>query len=138
MDAPRKSGRQRREEIREKRRQRATVLAERMKTAPEVDVSGDPRHWPEGAVAADAAELAHNNTYGVLPLFYTDHAFNCRDCGRAELWTGKQQKWWYEIAKGNINSRAVRCRPCRRIERTRRDEARRVHLEGIAAKARQS
>jgi hypothetical protein len=138
MDAPRKSGRQRREEIREKRRQRAAALLVAPPAPPVLDVRGDPHFWPEGAVAADAAELAHNHTYSPFPLFYVDKAFTCRDCGRAELWTGKQQKWWYEIAKGSINSTAVRCRPCRRLERVRRDEARRVHFEGIAAKARQS
>jgi hypothetical protein len=131
MDVPPKSGRQRREEIREKRRLRAAA-------APPARDARDRRHWPKDAVAADHAELAHTNTYGLLPLFYTDRSFNCRDCGHAELWTAKQQKWWYEVAKGHLNTRAVRCRPCRRLERARRDEARRVHLEGIAAKARQS
>jgi len=60
--------------------------------------------------------------------------FRCADCGKEEVWTGSQQKWWYEIAKGFVYSSAVRCRACRRKERARRDEARRVHLEGIARK----
>ncbi|MDQ8036233.1 MAG: zinc-ribbon domain-containing protein [Pedobacter sp.] len=128
MDSPRKSGRQRRLEIRERRRQRA--LAGNTHSVP-----AEPgRHWPAGAVAADPAELDHNNTYGMLPLYYADRAFICRDCGSAELWTAKQQKWWYEIAKGNINSTAVRCRSCRTRERTRQAEARRIHLEGLARK----
>jgi hypothetical protein len=123
MDAPRKSGRQRREEIREKRRRRACALL----AASEPPPPGPP----PGAVAADPAELAHCNTYGLLPLYYVDRAFTCRDCGSEELWTAKAQKWWYEVAKGNINSFAVRCRPCRRREQARRAEARRVHLEGL-------
>lgn len=123
MDAPRKSGRQRREEIRERRRQRAMAAAAQVPPAP-------PRR-PPGAVEADPAELAHNNTYGLLPLYYLDKAFTCRDCGSEELWTAKQQKWWYEVAKGNINSTAVRCRACRRREQERRAEARRVHLQGL-------
>lgn len=127
MDAPRKSGRQRRLEIREKRRQRA--LAAAAQTPPAL-----PKRPPD-AVEADPAELAHNNTYGLLPLYYVDLAFTCRDCGSEELWTAKQQKWWYEVAKGNINSTAVRCRACRRREQTRRAEARRLHLEGLARKA---
>ncbi|MEB3273959.1 MAG: zinc-ribbon domain containing protein [Prochlorothrix sp.] len=69
--------------------------------------------FPERAVKADHSELAHNNTYGRLPEFYIDSPFICIDCGSQEVWTAKQQKWWYETAKGNINSKAVRCRMCR-------------------------
>lgn len=125
MDTPPRSGRQRRAEIREKRRQRALARA----AAEAAPVRAPQR--PPGAVEADPAALAHCNTYGLLPLYYVDIAFTCRDCGSQELWTAKAQKWWYEVAKGNINSTAVRCRPCRRREQARRDEARRVHLEGL-------
>lgn len=126
MDAPRKSGRKRRQEIREQRRQRALALA--------AQITPSLPQRPPGAVEADPAELAHNNTYGLLPRYYLDKAFTCRDCGSAELWTAKQQKWWYEVAKGNINSTAVRCRACRRREQERRAEARRIHLEGLEKK----
>jgi len=63
-----------------------------------------------------------------------DEPFTCRDCGRAEVWTALQQKWWFEVAHGDIWTQAIRCRPCRARERLRRAEARRVHLEGLAAK----
>lgn len=66
--------------------------------------------------------------------FYTDRPFECIDCGKAEVWTAAQQKWWYEVAKGEVHSTARRCRGCRRRERERRAEARRVHLEGLARK----
>lgn len=55
-------------------------------------------------------QLQHNNTYDLLPNFYVDKPFIYRDCGSWQLWTASQQKWWYEVAKGNINSTAVRCR----------------------------
>lgn len=89
---------------------------------------------PLGAAAADPTQLAHNNTYGLLPSFYIDTPFVCRDCGAHEIWTAKQQKWWYEIAKGPIDSHAVRCRPCRLLERARVEEARRVSQTGMALK----
>lgn len=127
MDIPPKSGRQRRAEIREKRRQRALAQSAQLRAA----MAPPPLARPPGAVEADPAALVHNNTYGLLPLYYVDLAFTCRDCGSEELWTAKAQKWWYEVAKGNINSTAVRCRPCRRREQARRAEARRVHLEGL-------
>jgi Probable zinc-ribbon domain len=112
-----KSNKQRREEIKARRRERAALLH---RLDPYVPL---PKLLL-GTVAADAAQLAHNNTYGLLPLFYVDRAFACRDCGAHEVWTAKQQKWWYEVAKGNINSVAVRCRPCRAKERERVAEAR--------------
>lgn len=85
-------------------------------------------------VKADKSQLLHNNTYGLLPDFYLDKAFTCRDCGNEEVWTAKQQKWWYEVAKGNINSTAVRCRSCRKKEQARKAEARKIHLQGLAPK----
>lgn len=57
-----------------------------------------------------------------------------RRVSEQEVWRATQQKWWYEVAKGNVESRAKLCSTCRRIERERRSESRRVHLEGIAEK----
>lgn len=86
---------------------------------------------------ADHSELAHNNTYGPLPRFYVDKLVICRDCGAEEVWTAEQQKWWYEVAKGNINSEAVKCRACRIKDKERKAVARKVHLDGIALKEKQ-
>lgn len=126
-----KSGKQRRLEIRMQRRQKAEKLAASIK---KTDFQLKFNLLVVGQVEANHAELVHNNTYGDLPLFYIDKAFDCRDCGSPELWTAKQQKWWYEIAKGNINAMAVRCRSCRKKEQLRKAEARKIHLDGIAKK----
>ena len=64
--------------------------------------------------------------------YYVDKPFTCKGCGKQELWSATQQKWWYETAKGDVWTTATRCRLCRRRERERKNEARRVHLEGIA------
>ncbi len=118
-----KSNKQRRQEIKALRLARTRASAR-----------PDPRHFsgvvPAGELAADPAKLAHNNTYGLLPSFYIDRPFTCRDCGSEEVWTAKQQKWWYEELQKPIDSRAVRCRACRRKRRelieSRGDAA--VHL----------
>ncbi|MFZ6676534.1 zinc-ribbon domain containing protein [Undibacterium sp. Tian12W] len=123
-----KSGKQRRAEIMEKRHARIPVKES-------FDVYALP--VPVGAIPADREVLRSNNTYGLLPLFYMDYAFNCRDCGCAQIWTGKQQKWWYEIMQGNINSVAIRCRPCRKKEQQRKKLVRDSHLSGLAAKHKQ-
>jgi hypothetical protein len=122
-----KSGKQRREEIKAKRLVRLSAARAPSPFTPTKSV-------PLGAVAVDLAQLAHNTTWSLLPSFYIDTPFVCQDCGAHEIWTAKQQKWWYEIAKGRIETRAVRCRPCRLLERARIVEARRVSQTGFALK----
>jgi Probable zinc-ribbon domain len=122
-----KSGKQRREEIKAKRLERLEKHAAAVKLNGMFDVR-------LGAVISNVMRLAANNSYGVWPAYYVDRPFVCRDCGSHELWTAKQQKWWYEIAQGPIYSSAVRCRPCRIMERARADEVRRVSLEGMQRK----
>jgi hypothetical protein len=85
---------------------------------------------PKGAIPADMTKHAAHNSYS--PLFwYQDYEFVCRDCGKSELWTAEAQRWWYEEAKGPIQSRAVRCRGCRAARRaSQRGTPRRSHGEG--------
>ena len=100
-----------------------------LKRAERLAVSG--RHLP-----VDASKLAPHNSYSqpefLLRGFYVDQPFSCIDCGAPQIWTEAQQKWWYEVAMGGPFTVASRCRACRRRERVRREEARRVQLEGIA------
>jgi hypothetical protein len=124
-----KSGRQRQAEIAERRRVRARI-AKRTSRAP----WREPDRMPYGALPADQDKLAHDNTYGERPRFYADKTFACVDCGKEEVWTAADQKWWYEEAKGKIASRANRCHACRRKRRLRRSQERRVHIEGLVAK----
>ena len=105
---------------------------ERAKALVGIDPRRDPP--PPGAVMADHAELEHNNTYGQLPTFYVDRAIACRQCGAEEVWPAERQKWWYEVAKGNINSDAVLCRSCRDAKKAQKAEARQVHRDGLAKK----
>jgi hypothetical protein len=69
---------------------------------------------PPGAVAADLSKQVPNNSYSPRPLFYRDIEFTCTDCGRKRTWTARQQKWYYEVAKGSLYSTAARCSECRR------------------------
>ena len=119
-----KSGNQRRKEIKAARLQKAKRLV----------VDPYSEEMPKGAVPADRLVLRQVNPFGRIPNFYVDRPFICRDCQSEEVWTSRQQKWWYEIAKGDISSEAVRCRSCRHKENARKSEARRVHFEGIAKK----
>lgn len=92
----------------------------------------------EGDVRVNVAALAPYNSYGT-PRFvrrghYEDAPFTCTGCGAAQVWTARQQKWWYEVAKGYVYSAAKYCRVCRHREKARSTEARRIHLEGVARK----
>ncbi|MEM9245500.1 MAG: zinc-ribbon domain containing protein [Cyanobacteria bacterium P01_F01_bin.153] len=121
-----KSNKQRRKALKTARSQRA----ERQKKSQ----LARARVLPAGTIAVDHSKLAPNNSYTIPPDYYTDQPFTCRDCGAEEVWTAERQKWWCEVAQGSIFSTAIRCRACRKIERDRKAEARRVHLEGIAKK----
>jgi putative zinc ribbon protein len=96
---------------------------------------------PEGTgVPVDESALARYNSYGapkfVYRGYYVDTPFRCKGCNKEEVWTGAQQKWWYEVAKGYVYSTAKLCRSCRRKEQARRAEARRVHLDGVSRRPR--
>ena len=84
------------------------------------------------------ANLAPDNSYGTPDFvrrgYYLDKPFTCKSCGKSQVWTETQQKWWYETAKGSVWAVAVLCRPCRRQEQARRTTAREVHLAGLATK----
>jgi hypothetical protein len=75
-------------------------------------------------VRVNRAQLApHRSDFWSTPFeagYYIDREFQCVDCGKQEVWTGKQQKWWFEVAKGSVYSTARRCRPCRRKARLRK------------------
>jgi hypothetical protein len=122
-----KSGKQRRAELDAKKKARVAKAAR----------AAIERKAVRG-VLVNRAALAPNNSYSVPDFvtrgFYADQPFECVDCGKAEVWTAEQQKWWYEVAKGDAFTTARRCRACRRRKRERRTEARRVHLEGVARK----
>ena len=125
-----KSGKQRRQEILRKRRtRRSNSGRDEMRAIEPI---------PHDLIPVNVELLAPNNSYGVPDFvtrgYYVDRKFCCIDCRKEEVWTGTQQKWWYEVAKGFVYSTAVRCRVCRRKKRERSAASRRSHLQGIARK----
>ena len=82
----------------------------------------------------DRAKVFSKCAIPLIPDFYRDKDFVCVDCNCHQLWTAKQQKWWYEEAQGELESTAIRCRSCRVKERKRKQQARKVHLDGLKNK----
>lgn len=128
------SSKQRRQEIKAQRLAKRTLA----KTAAQRAAEADRRRAMETEVQVEPTALAPDGSYGVPDFvqrgYYLDLPFTCKECSKAEIWTAIQQKWWYEVVKGSVWTTALRCRPCRQRERERRNEARRVHLEGLARK----
>ena len=126
-----KSGKQRRAELKAKRKQREAKQRS-------LEAGAKPAPRPLGTVPVNEALLAPFKSYGapgyVMRGYYQDLPFRCQGCGKEEIWTAGQQKWWYEVAKGYVYSTAKLCRSCRRKEQARRAAARQVHLEGLARK----
>jgi hypothetical protein len=82
----------------------------------EAEQAEAPPVEPRAVIVADASQQAPNNSHSGRS-YYQDQPFVCVDCGKAEVWTARQQKWWYEVAKGSIYSTAKRCRACRKRRR---------------------
>lgn len=119
----------------------AAIKAMRLKrkaAEPGLKDTSEPQESPIGSAPCNPENLAPSNSYGVPDFvqrgYYLDILFHCASCQAQEVWRATQQKWWYEVAKGHVESRAKRCKTCRRAERERTAEARRVHLEGMEAK----
>ena len=66
--------------------------------------------------------------------WYRDYPFHCADCGKLDVWTATQQKWWYEVAKGGILTFATRCRACRKTRREKKEVHRLKTLAGYERK----
>jgi hypothetical protein len=79
---------------------------------------GQQKNHPS-TLAADPSKLNHINTYGSLPEFYLDRPFACRRCGKREIWKAKDQKRYYEEAKGHTDAVAVECHACRKAKKQR-------------------
>ncbi len=126
-----KSGKQRRTEIKEARQKRANkkYLLTGGLLRKEVTVN---------TVPCNSDLLAPNHSYSDPPFvhrgYYCDILFKCKDCRKQEVWTATRQKWWYEVGKGDVWTTAIRCNRCRRKERERKAEARRIHMEGLSGK----
>jgi len=102
------------------------------------EMAASKRELAKRHVLVNPQNLRPTNSYGTPDFVkrghYVDMPFDCKSCGISQIWTELQQKWWYESAKGDVWTKAVLCRNCRKCEQVRRAAAREVHLAGLAAK----
>ena len=117
-------------------KQRVTeIKAARLKRAERRNPKFDPTKYPvpEHAIPADQTKLVTVGTEALVdfPIYYLDKPYVCTSCGSTELWTAKQQKWWYEVAQGAIETTVAHCRACRK--QMREDKAKqKQHMKDMA------
>ena len=132
-----KSGRQRRAEIMLRQQEKRLVNSANNKYLKGISAVNQYDR-PHGSVPVNPVNLSPNNGYGMPEFvkrgFYVDLPFNCKHCVTPQIWTAQQQHWWYELAKGDVWTIAILCRPCRIKERERKALARKRHLEGLLSK----
>jgi hypothetical protein len=134
-----KSGRQRRVEMKMHRAEKRLQASVAAGHESRLSLLLRAHALSKDCAAVSVPHLKPDNSYGA-PAFvtrgwYEPLLFVCKDCGKAEIWTAKQQKWWYEMAQGYVWSTAIRCRECRARERVRVAAAREASLAGLLRKA---
>ena len=118
------------------KQRRLEIKAKRLKKKEELTFGSKKliQQLSLASVDADPSKLTHNFYYTLLgsPLFkYCDKPFKCRACGKLEIWTAVKQKWWYETAKGLLDSTAVYCKTCR-VKRREEKEQQKAHMAEMA------
>jgi len=129
-----KSGRRRSAELKQQRAGKRAAIAVAEEKARAKAAAKERARRLKGQVLVNVANLRPTNSYStpdfVAREFYVDRPFRCKDCGIQQIWTATQQKWWYESAKGDVWTVAIRCRHCRRRERERKAVSRMLYEDG--------
>ena len=73
---------------------------------------------PPGAVRGDPHKQLGIGAFDVPRYFYLDQERCCVQCREQFVFSGREQKYWYESLGFNFASRAIRCLECRRKRRS--------------------
>ncbi len=92
------------------------------------DPSWQPK-LPRGAVRGDPSKQPWY--WGTPEYYYTDIHRTCVQCGQDFVFSGEEQKFWYETLQFIPDSTAIRCQRCRRAKRT--EKAIRARLANASA-----
>ncbi len=83
----------------------------------------DPNFTPKipySAVKGDITKQLYCPGYHIPKYYYVDEERSCVQCGHTFVFSGKEQKFWYETLQFNFNSRAIRCINCRKKKRSQK------------------
>ncbi|MBB3169452.1 zinc-ribbon domain containing protein [Simiduia aestuariiviva] len=117
------------------KKRKAEIVAARTKKSEKNSAYINPYREPvpDWAVRVNPDEIVYHSLFMDIPLFYLDREFNCKKCGKTEIWTAERQKWWYEVAKGSFETTAAVCRECRDKKKAYVDQQK-AHLEELKKK----
>lgn len=87
---------------------------------------------PRGATRGNIRAQEFCRMCHVPRYFYVDCERTCVQCGASFVFTGREQKYWYETLHFHFDSVATRCVACRRKRRS--DQALRQQLVDAKAK----
>lgn len=73
-------------------------------------------------IRVDSSKIFSKSVLPKVPEYYRDELITCKDCGGQELWTAKSQQGYYEVFKGEIENKAIRCSACRKQRRHQNKE----------------
>lgn len=99
------------------------------------DLNFKPK-MPGGAVVGDPHKQNFCPMCHVPRYFYSDEEKVCVQCGDTFVFSGKEQKYWYEGLQFNFHSIAIRCTTCRRLQRS--EKALRAQLSAARSRLRQN
>ena len=115
-----------------KRRKLKTIRAEKRAAQERLELSVGLKSGT--IIPVDRSKVFARSAAPKISDYYRDTWFMCKDCSQRDLWTAKQRQRWYEEQGGGIEAVAIRCRACRRKEKSRREIAKKAHLDGLARK----
>lgn len=97
-------------------------------TIPEAEIRngywrlGHDEIYPETVLLADTSR----QDFSIYPRrYYVDTLRRCRKCGRDFLFFAREQKYWFETLRFNVDADCVLCPECRRQTQTVRRRLRR-------------
>lgn len=85
----------------------------------EYDPTFKPR-LPAEALRGDPSKQVFCSLHHVPKYFYVDEEQECVQCQESFVFEASEQRFWYETLKFNFTSVAIRCRKCRKRQRTER------------------
>src|SRR6185369_6768167 len=84
---------------------------------------------PKGAIRGNVRKQHFCPQCDVPRYFYVDLELTCAECGRRFVFSGGEQKFWYEDLQFHFGSVAKRCAACRRKRRSEK------LLQGLVVRA---
>jgi hypothetical protein len=79
---------------------------------------------PSDAIPVDPELINLGWSSNDRPTYYRAVQFICSDCGTPQTWKAEDQRWYYEDTGASYDSKATRCRSCRKKEQSRKTLAR--------------